>query len=68
MRTAATREALNTTDWIGTWSMSPARLQMPPGPVPAGRFLEVQLQLSTDDIGVVPSVSGVSVSYQCPIM
>jgi hypothetical protein len=68
VRTAETRDGLRAAAWIGVWAASPARLAEPPGPVPAGRFLEVQLALSSDEADVVPAIGRLAMTYECPIM
>lgn len=68
IRTADTREGLRSAPWIGTWTSSPARLQLAPGPVPPGRFAQIQIGLISEEVGALPAVARVAAAYSCPIM
>ncbi|GAB4202019.1 MAG: hypothetical protein OHK0013_14710 [Sandaracinaceae bacterium] len=65
VRTASAREELAAAAWIGPFEPPSASLVAPPGPVPAGRFLEVSLRLSSTTPGVVPRVRSVTASARC---
>ncbi|MBN8615013.1 MAG: hypothetical protein J0L92_30735, partial [Deltaproteobacteria bacterium] len=53
VRSATTRAGLATTPWIGAFAPAPtASLAEAPGPVPAGRFLEIALRLSSSTPGI----------------
>ena len=65
VRSASTMAGLAAEAWIGPFTGNPANLQAPPGPVPDGRFLEVEVRLSTDDRGAAPRVFSVDVSNTC---
>jgi streptogramin lyase len=67
VRSASTAVGLATADWVGPFEDSPANLQAPPGPVPDGAFLELEIILISESISAVPSVGWVELSYECPI-
>jgi hypothetical protein len=50
----------------GPWVVSPADLQLPPGPVPDGRYLELTIRLISADRSSTPIVHGYEVKWQCP--
>lgn len=68
VRTAETRDALRAAAWTGTWNMSPARLSEAPGPITPGKFIEVELALSSDEADAVPAIGRLSMTYECPVM
>jgi streptogramin lyase len=51
---------------LGPWLSSPGDLQMPPGPVPDGRFLELTIRLISNDRASTPIVHGYEIEWQCP--
>jgi hypothetical protein len=57
---------LNQQPLYGPWTVSPAELQQPPGPVPDGRYLLLIIRLSTQDRESTPIVHGFSVEWSCP--
>jgi DNA-binding beta-propeller fold protein YncE len=65
VRTAETVAALESQPWTGPFLPPDASLALPPGPVPAGRFLEISLRLSSSTPGVVPRVRAVSAAARC---
>ncbi len=65
VRVADTRADLATTPWVEEWTSSPADLALEPGPVPAGRFMEFELRLRSDDEEASPAVHGMAVQWQC---
>jgi hypothetical protein len=64
VRTAATIAELDAAIWYGPWDDSPVDL-IAQG-VPAGRFLQLEVQLSTSDPGETPSFLGFNVGFTCP--
>ncbi len=50
----------------GPWTVSPADLQMPPGPVPDSRYMLLIIRLISDDREATPIVHGYSVEWSCP--
>jgi len=50
----------------GPWLVSPADLQMPPGPVPDGVYLQLTIRLISDDREATPIVHSYSVQWACP--
>jgi hypothetical protein len=52
---------------VGTFDSSPADLLEPPGPVPPGNFLEIELVLISEDERTSPTVRDLSVQYLCPL-
>lgn len=66
VRSSATTAGLATQPWIGPFSgTSPASLLAAPGPVPAGRYLEVDIRMATDDRTVTPRVYDVQATGMC---
>ncbi len=66
VRSADTRAALAVASWIGPFTPSPTvSLAEAPGPVPAGRFLEVSLRLWSSTPGIVPRVFSLSTAARC---
>ncbi|MBX3251096.1 MAG: hypothetical protein KF901_28220 [Myxococcales bacterium] len=66
VRAAASRAALREQAWIGPFTRSPADLTRPPGPVPTGRYLEVEATLVSEDESRSPALRTVSVQLNCP--
>ncbi|MCS6798042.1 MAG: hypothetical protein NZ898_05885 [Myxococcota bacterium] len=66
VRSANSMAALAAQPWRGPWTTSPANLQAAPGPVPDGRFLEVEVRLATTDRRTTPRVYDVGVTGGCP--
>ncbi|GAB4195080.1 MAG: hypothetical protein OHK0013_00930 [Sandaracinaceae bacterium] len=64
-RIADSLDALATAPWIGPFEPPSPSLALPPGPVPASRFLEVSLELRSTTPGVVPRVFGLSAIGRC---
>jgi hypothetical protein len=67
VRTAATPLALGSATWIGPFESSPVDFAMPPGPLPTDRYLEVEVNLVSDDETRSPRVQDVTVQLHCPI-
>jgi hypothetical protein len=65
VRTADTRDALESAAWVGAFEPPTPSLALPPGPVPASRYLEVSLELSSTTPGVVPRIFGLTASGRC---
>jgi streptogramin lyase len=57
---------LNAQPQYGPWTVSPADLQMPPGPVPDSRYLLVTIRLLSNDNEATPIVHAFSVDWACP--
>jgi hypothetical protein len=51
--------------WIGPFTGTPIDFRAAPGPVPAGRYLEIEIRLRTDDRMVAPRVFSVDVAGEC---
>ncbi|MDW8245972.1 MAG: hypothetical protein RMJ84_05305 [Sandaracinaceae bacterium] len=70
-RTANDREALRRGAWIGPFIVSPSRPQVdftrPPGPLPDGRFIEIEVRLRTEDRRVVPRLFHIDLAYFCEV-
>jgi hypothetical protein len=66
VRSADTRAALDLATWIGPFTPSPTvSLAEAPGPVRAGRFLEISLRLWSSTPGIVPRVLSLSAAARC---
>jgi hypothetical protein len=66
VRSAATAAELTTAPWIGPFTADPTTsLAEPPGPVRAGRLLELSLRLWSSTPGIMPRVRSVSVAARC---
>ena len=66
VRSAPTAAALTTAPWLGSFTADPTvSLAEPPGPVGAGRFLEISLRLWSSTPGIMPRVRAVSVAARC---
>jgi hypothetical protein len=66
VRSAATTAGLATRPWIGPFrGASPASLLAAPGPVPPGRYLEVEVRMATDDRTRTPRVYDVQATGMC---
>ena len=50
----------------GPWTMSPADLQMPPGPVPMASYMKLTIRLKSSDGESTPIVHSYNVSWACP--
>lgn len=50
----------------GPWTVPPANLQVPPGPVPDSRYLQVTLRLISEDRETSPIVHSYGVTWTCP--
>jgi len=64
VRTGDDLATLQAAPWFGPWGLNPAPLQMPPGPVPDGVYLEVELELSTNG-DATPRVRSMTIAYFC---
>ncbi|MCB9620384.1 MAG: hypothetical protein H6724_13180 [Sandaracinus sp.] len=66
VRSSATTAGLATQPWLGPFTgVSPADLTVAPGPVPAGRFLEVDIRMATADRTVTPRIYDVQGTGMC---
>lgn len=66
VRSSGTVAGLATLPWIGPFTgASPANLQVAPGPVPPGRYLEIDVRMATDDRTVTPRVYDVQATGMC---
>jgi len=66
VRSAETREALDAQVWRGPFEPPSPSLGLPPGPVPAGRFLEISLRLSQTTPGPLPRLSSATATGPSP--
>ncbi len=57
---------LNSAPLYGPWTVSPADLQLPPGPVPDSRYMLLIIRLISQDREATPIVHGYSVEWSCP--
>lgn len=68
-RTSDDRASLASQPWIGPFTVTPARptvdFRMAPGPLPEGRYIEVDIRLRTDDRRVAPRVFEVELGRAC---
>ncbi len=51
--------------WIGPFDANPVDFTMAPGPVPPGRYLQVELRLATTDRMAAPRVFAIDVAGAC---
>ncbi len=65
VRSADTTGALSAQPWIGPFTGSPADLTAAPGPVPRGRYLEVEVRMASTDRRETPRLYDVSVDGSC---
>jgi DNA-binding beta-propeller fold protein YncE len=64
-RVADTREGLAALPWIGPFTANPLNFDEAPGPLPRGRFIEVDLRLATMDRTTAPRIFGIDVAGVC---
>ncbi len=57
---------LNQAPLFGPWLVSPANLQVPPGPVPASRYLLLIIRMISQDRESTPIVHSYNVEWSCP--
>ncbi len=57
---------LNQAPLFGPWTVSPAELSQPPGPVPASRYLLLIIRLISQDRQSTPIVHSYNVEWSCP--
>jgi streptogramin lyase len=57
---------LNQAPLFGPWTVSPADLQQPPGPVPDARYLLLIIRLISQDRESTPIVHSYNVEWSCP--
>ncbi|MBX3273265.1 MAG: hypothetical protein KF729_23585 [Sandaracinaceae bacterium] len=67
VRSADALADLATATWIGPFTSRPTELALPPGPVPGGRHLELEVTLISDDETSTPRINDVTVQFHCPI-
>ncbi|MBX7192877.1 MAG: hypothetical protein K1X94_12505 [Sandaracinaceae bacterium] len=67
VRSAETLAALESASWIGPFDTSAGAVSLTsaPGPVPAGRYLEISLWLWSSTPGVVPRVFSLAAAARC---
>lgn len=65
VRTASSNAGLAAATWIGPFTTTPANLTLPPGPVPDGRFLEIDIRMETTDRRLTPRVYSASAAGFC---
>ena len=51
--------------FVGPFPAPVADLRIAPGPLAAGRYIEVELRLRTDDRRVAPRIMGVDLAGEC---
>ncbi|MFO0713922.1 MAG: SBBP repeat-containing protein [Sandaracinus sp.] len=68
VRSANTTAALSTGTWIGPFRTSPANLTVAPGPVPNGRYLEMDIRMETTDRRLTPRVYSAAATGYCDHM
>ncbi|MFN9809676.1 MAG: LamG-like jellyroll fold domain-containing protein [Deltaproteobacteria bacterium] len=64
-RTADDTATLATRPWLGPFAGNPADLTVAPGPVPDGRYIEIDVRLSTTDRRLTPRVTSVGPVGYC---
>ncbi|MCX7808019.1 MAG: hypothetical protein N2515_05380, partial [Deltaproteobacteria bacterium] len=68
-RTANERSALRDQSWVGPFVVRPEDPRVdftrPPGPLPDGRFIEVEIRLQTEDRRAAPRVFRIDLAYTC---
>lgn len=65
VRTANDTATLATRPWIGPFTGNPANLTVAPGPVPNGRYIEIDVRLETTDRRLTPRVYSVGAVGYC---
>lgn len=65
VRSSDTEAGLATQAWLGPFNTSPADLTRAPGPVPNGRYLEIDVRMETSDRRITPRVSSVAATGYC---
>ncbi|MCC7536037.1 MAG: PQQ-like beta-propeller repeat protein [Deltaproteobacteria bacterium] len=65
VRSSSTIAGLAGEAWIGPFIGNPVNLQAPPGPVPDGAYLEVEIRLRSDDRTTAPRIFTVDVAHTC---
>lgn len=64
VRVADTIAGIDAAVWYGPWDVPPVDLAA--AGVPPARYMQVEVQLSTEDPDVTPSFIGFTVSFTCP--
>ncbi len=57
---------LNQAPIFGPWTVSPANLTLPPGPVPPARYLLLIIRMTSQDRESTPIVHSYNVEWSCP--
>ncbi|MBN8610622.1 MAG: hypothetical protein J0L92_08565 [Deltaproteobacteria bacterium] len=65
VRSSNSVAGLSTAPWIGPFRTSPANLSLAPGPVPNGRYLEMEIRMETTDRRLTPRVYSASAAGFC---
>jgi hypothetical protein len=65
VRSSPTSAGLATATWIGPFRTSPANLTLAPGPVPNGRYLEIDIRMETTDRRLTPRVYSAAAAGFC---
>jgi hypothetical protein len=65
VRTANDTATLATRPWIGPFAGNPASLTVAPGPVPNGRYIEIDVRMETTDRRLTPRVYSVGAVGYC---
>jgi len=61
------RAAFSAATWIGPFTTQPVDLALPPGPVGAETFLELEISLFSDGAATAPAIRSATLQYNCPI-
>lgn len=65
VRSSPTSAGLAAQPWIGPFRTTPANLRAAPGPVPNGRFLEMDIRMETTDRRLTPRVYSAGATGYC---
>lgn len=65
VRSAETVPGLAAAPWVGVFHPPSPSLAVSPGPIPAGRLLEISLRLTSTALGVVPRVRAITAMARC---
>jgi len=57
---------LPSAEWVGPFRALPVDLTAPPGPLPTGRYMEIEAMLVSDNEVSSPVLRGLSVQLNCP--
>jgi len=66
VRVANSEFDLGSAEWVGPFRALPVDLSVAPGPLPTGRYLEIEAMLVSDNEVSSPVLRGLSVQLNCP--